>query len=102
MVERPMAHAYETGGMRRTHVRGHRNIEKRLLAQHAALNLGLVMRALYRYGTPRGAHGLLRALSELFSGLRGALEAANATIGAAIGTLSRIFAAPPHAALAGA
>src|SRR5690606_6238717 len=38
MVERPMAHAYETGGMRRTHVRGHRNNEKRLLAQHAALN----------------------------------------------------------------
>ena len=102
MVERPMAHAYETGGMRRTHVRGHRNIEKRLLAQHAALNLGLVMRALYRHGTPRGAHGLLRALSELFSGLRGALEAANATIGAAIGTLSRIFATPPHAALVGA
>ena len=30
-LERPNAHLYETGGMRRTHLRGHRNILKRLL-----------------------------------------------------------------------
>src|SRR3989304_1199792 len=31
LVERSFAHVYDTGGMRRTHLRGHRNILKRLL-----------------------------------------------------------------------
>ena len=31
LLERPFAHLYETGGMRRTHLRGHENILKRLL-----------------------------------------------------------------------
>jgi len=31
LLERPFAHCYETGGMRRTHLRGHANILKRLL-----------------------------------------------------------------------
>ena len=30
-LERPFAHLYETGGMRRFHLRGHTNIQKRLL-----------------------------------------------------------------------
>ena len=30
-LERPNAHLYETGGLRRTHVRGHANILKRVL-----------------------------------------------------------------------
>src|SRR4029078_10598390 len=30
-LERPFAHLYETGGMRRVHLRGHTNILKRLL-----------------------------------------------------------------------
>src|ERR1019366_4822332 len=29
LVERSFAHCYETGGMRRTHLRGHQNILKR-------------------------------------------------------------------------
>jgi transposase len=57
-VERPMAHAYETGGMRRTHLRGHPNIQKRLLIHFAGLNLGLVMRKYFGKGTPRGLQGL--------------------------------------------
>jgi len=40
-VERPNAHLYETGRMRRTHVRGHANILKRLLVHISGLNLGL-------------------------------------------------------------
>ena len=32
-LERPNAHLYETGGMRRVHLRGHPNILKRLLVQ---------------------------------------------------------------------
>jgi transposase len=56
-VERQFAHGYETGGMRRTHLRGHSNIEKRLLAHYAGLNLGLLLRKLVGCGTPRGLQG---------------------------------------------
>ena len=60
-LERPNAHLYETGGMRRTHLRGHPNILKRLLVHTGAFNLGLLMRTLIGVGTPRGlqyrAHG---------------------------------------------
>ena len=61
-VERTFAHLYETGGMRRTHLRGHANILKRLLIHAAGFNLSLVMRALTGVGTPRGVQGVLRAL----------------------------------------
>ena len=53
-LERTMAHLYETGRMRRIHLRGHGNIIKRLLIHACSLNLGLLMRALYGVGTPRG------------------------------------------------
>jgi hypothetical protein len=54
LLERSFAHAYETGGMRRTHLRGRENILKRLLIHLGAFNLGLVMRQLIGKGTPRG------------------------------------------------
>src|SRR6202163_2146461 len=47
-VERAFAHVYDTGGMRRTHLRGHTNILKRLLIHVGGFNLGLVMRHLIR------------------------------------------------------
>jgi transposase len=56
-LERSFAHLYETGGMRRVHLRRHPNILKRLLVQVAAFNLGLVMRQLLGRGTPRGLQG---------------------------------------------
>ena len=40
--------------MRRTHLRGHRNILKRLLIQVAAFNLSLILRREAGVGTPRG------------------------------------------------
>jgi hypothetical protein len=40
--------------MRRTHLRGHTNILKRLLIHAGGFNLGLVMRHLIGSGTPRG------------------------------------------------
>ena len=62
LLERPNAHLYETGGMRRTHLRGHGNILKRLLVHAAACNLGLWMRTLTGIGTPRGLQGRLAAV----------------------------------------
>ena len=54
LLERTFAHVYDTGGMRRTHLRGHRNILKRLLLHVAAFNLSLVLRREVGNGTPRG------------------------------------------------
>ena len=56
-LERSFAHVYDTGGMRRTHLRGHRNILKRLLVHASAFNLGLLMRRVCGRGTPRGLQG---------------------------------------------
>jgi transposase len=53
-VERSFAHVYDTGGLRRTHLRGHQNILKRLLVHAGAFNLGLLMRQAFGRGTPRG------------------------------------------------
>jgi len=62
LIERTFAHCYETGGMRRTHLRKHNNILKRLLIQVAGMNLGLLLRSRYGIGTPRGLQGLSRTL----------------------------------------
>jgi transposase len=64
-VERSFAHVYDTGGMRRTHLRGHTNILKRLLIHASAFNLGLMMRSLIGIGTPRGLQGRLAAVIAL-------------------------------------
>jgi transposase len=61
-LERPCAHLYETGRMRRVHLRGHDNIRKRLLVHAGGLNLGLLMRTLFGVGTPRGLQGRAAAL----------------------------------------
>jgi len=56
-LERSFAHAYETGGMRRLHLRGRENILKRILIHLGGFNLSLVMRELLGKGTPRGCQG---------------------------------------------
>ena len=53
LLERSFAHCYDTGGMRRTHLRGHNNILKRQLIHVGAFNLSLIMRRLMGAGTPR-------------------------------------------------
>ena len=73
-TERSFAHAYESGGLRRTHLRGRANISKRVCLHGSAFNLGLAMRKLTGCGTPRG----LRALR---SGLRAGIEALRAALG---------------------
>jgi transposase len=62
LIERTFAHAFETGGMRRTHLRHHDNIAKRLLVHVAGFNLGLLMRTLYGIGKPRCLQGRAAAL----------------------------------------
>lgn len=69
LLERSFAHVLGTGGMRRVHLRGHENIEKRYLVHTAAFNLGLVMRKLVGRGTPRGLQGLAGMLRAAMAGL---------------------------------
>lgn len=53
LIERSFAHCYETGAMRRTHLRGHENILKRQLIHVCAFNLSLIFRLSLGAGTPR-------------------------------------------------
>ena len=64
LVERSFAHTYETGAMRRTHLRGHENISKRQLIHIGGFNLGLVMRKLIGIGKPRRLQGLFGSIFE--------------------------------------
>lgn len=68
-LERPNAHLYETGALRRTHLRGHPNILKRVLIHVSGFNLGLVMRRLVGVGTPRGLQGRVAAAMAIFCAL---------------------------------
>ena len=81
MIERSFAHCYETGGMRRTHLRGHANILKRLLIHVAGCNLGLVMRARVGVGKPR----------QLADGVRGLLSGAFGAIVAVLYTVRCVW-----------
>ena len=70
-LERPFAHLYETGGMRRVYLRGHTNILKRVLIHAGGFNLGLLMRQLIGVGTPRGLQGrVIAVLSALLTLIR--------------------------------
>lgn len=59
LAERSFAHVYDTGGMRRVHLRGHQNILKRLLVHAAGFNLSLLLRKKHGIGKPRQLQGRL-------------------------------------------
>src|SRR5271169_292650 len=62
LIERSFAHCYDTGAMRRTHLRGHENILKRQLIHVGAFNLSLIFRSLIGAGTPRELRNRLTGL----------------------------------------
>ena len=75
LIERTFAHAFETGGMRRTHLRHHGNIAKRLLVHLAGFNIGLMMRKLFGVGKPRCLQGVRAALAAFMAALAVLLDA---------------------------
>ncbi|HUX67876.1 MAG TPA: transposase [Terriglobales bacterium] len=79
LIERGFAHAYGTGGMRRTHLRGHANILKRLHIHNAAHYLGLLMRQRFGMGKPRSLQGTA-GLPEDFLALAAAISASVARL----------------------
>ena len=66
LIERSFAHCYDTGGMRRTHLRKHSNILKRQLIHVGAFNLSLILRKLIGAGTPREWRNRTGSLRFLF------------------------------------
>jgi transposase len=66
LIERSFAHCYDTGGMRRTHLRKHANILKRQLIHVGAFNLSLILRKLVGAGTPREWRNHTRQLVFMF------------------------------------
>ena len=66
LIERSFAHLYDTGGMRRVHLRGKNNIAKRVLIHAAAFNLSLLLRRMIGVGTARQAADLIAALCFAF------------------------------------
>lgn len=81
-AERSFAHVCETGGGRRTWLRGRVNVSKAHLMRAAACDLGIVMLALFGIGTPRTLQGgfamvlgaLLYLICGRYSRLRQSLE----------------------------
>jgi transposase len=69
LTERSMAHMYETGGMRRVHLKGTDNILKRLLVHAGGFNLALIMRKLVGIGKPRRLQGVFACIFACFSWL---------------------------------
>ncbi len=67
LTERSMAHMYETGGMRRVHLKGRDNILKRLLVHAGGFNLALIMRKLVGIGKPRRLQGACACIFAGFS-----------------------------------
>ena len=57
VVERTFAHLCETGGCRRTHLRGRANVTTRYRIAAAAHNLGRILRRLTGVGKPRALQG---------------------------------------------
>jgi transposase len=80
LLERPFAHQYETGAMRRLHVRGRGNVAKRVLLQAAAFNLALILRSITKAGTPRGLADLKRKIVLALLGVLAALSALSAPL----------------------
>ena len=86
-LERPFAHQFETGAMRRLRVRGLDEVKKKLLLQAAACNLALLLRTKHGAGTPRGLAEAVKRLCEEILELLGALQAPAGPGNAPIGQL---------------
>jgi len=89
LIERTFAHTLETGGMRRTHLRHHENIAKRMLIHVAGFNLGLLMRHRFGVGKPRCLQGLAAALLSSLIALLAVLRGIHRRLAWAIAPISQ-------------
>lgn len=78
-LERTFAHCYETGGMRRVHLRGRENILKRILIHAGAFNLSVLMRKLVGVGAPRGLQSLADSVFAMLHLMKALFSAQNSS-----------------------
>src|SRR5712692_2806217 len=90
LIERSFAHMYDTGGMRRVHLRGKNNIAKRALIHAAAFNLSLILRQILQVGTARQAADLFATFWFAFLSATQAAETALQPLGPPM-SLDRTF-----------
>jgi IS5 family transposase len=69
-VERTFAHLCDTGGSRRTWLRGLAKVRKRYLSAAMAFNLGRIMRSLFGAGKPRHAQVLAEGVCLLYFAIK--------------------------------
>lgn len=84
LIERTFALSCETGAHRRLRLRGRDNARKRYIAHAVALNLGLIMRTLFGFGTPREMAAAIAAVWNIL--LRFVLESIAASRRLLVGT----------------
>jgi len=97
LVERSFAHMYETGGMRRLHLRGSDNILKRLVIHGAGFNLALFMRTSFGVGSPRQMKKtLLGPLFDLPSRLWGSHRHATTSLALICKAVASLWVPPPR------
>lgn len=97
LLERSFAHCYETGAMRRTHLRHHENILKRLLIHVGAFDLSLLFRRMMGFGTPRALQDHPRkAMERLLGALTKGLTAMGCLLEAGIRLWSAILTRMTH------
>ena len=78
-VERSFAHVCDSGGMRRSWLRGLVDVTKRYLIAAAAHNLGRILRRLFGVGKPKSLQGL-RALAVMMQFTATTLRITTATV----------------------
>jgi len=84
-VERTFAHVCETGGGRRSWLRGLLKVGTRYLMRVAGHNLGIIMRCVFGKGTPRSLQGLRAAVVVWIRGWVDTLSAHAAVVVSATG-----------------
>ena len=103
-VERTFAHVCETGGGRRSWLRGLLQVGRWYLIKVAGHNLGLIMRRVFGKGTPRSLQGLGAAIVAWIFGEVGALARMVPSLSATMGWEAwgrppdRIYFATSHVA----
>lgn len=85
LTERSFAHVCDTGGARRTWLRGLVSVTKRHLAIVAARNLSTIMRVLCGIGSPRSLQGLRALLQTAWMHLERLMSALNGMVTALVG-----------------
>jgi transposase len=96
LVERSFAHVCETGGARRTWLRGIDKVRKRYTLAAVAHNLGCLMRALFGMGTPRG----LQRAGGADSAFGRAVQVVQVAMGSVVALCRQLATAGPRTSLA--